>query len=72
MTMSMNQQREVIYDQRRQILEKADLKETVLDMASHIVDRSMDMYAPKEAYSEDWDVKSLISYAEEFYAPAVS
>lgn len=27
----MNQQREVIYDQRRQILEKADLKETVLD-----------------------------------------
>ena len=54
----------------RQILEKADLKETVLDMASHIVDRSMDMYAPKEAYSEDWDVKSLISYAEEFYAPA--
>ena len=66
----MNQQREVIYDQRRQILEKADLKETVLDMSSHIVDRSMDMYAPKEAYSEDWDVKSLISYAEEFYAPA--
>lgn len=66
----MNQQREVIYDQRRQILEKADLKETVLDMASHIVDRSMDIYAPKEAYSEDWDVKSLISYAEEFYAPA--
>ena len=66
----MNQQREVISDQRRQILEKADLKETVLDMASHIVDRSMDMYAPKEAYSEDWDVKSLISYAEEFYAPA--
>lgn len=66
----MNQQREVIYDQRRQILEKADLKETVLDMASHIVDRSMDMYAPKEAYSEDWDVKSLISYAEKFYAPA--
>ncbi|WP_418391171.1 preprotein translocase subunit SecA [Acidaminococcus intestini] len=66
----MNQQREVIYDQRRQILEKADLKETVLDMASHIVDRSMDMYAPKEAYSEDWDVKSLISYAEELYAPA--
>ncbi len=66
----MNQQREVIYDQRRQILEKADLKETVLDMASHIVDRSMDMYAPKEAYSEDWNVKSLISYAEEFYAPA--
>ena len=65
----MNQQREVIYDQRRKILEKADLKSTVLDMASHIVDRSIDMYAPKEAYSEDWDIQSLIKYAEEFYAP---
>ncbi|WP_399508655.1 preprotein translocase subunit SecA [uncultured Acidaminococcus sp.] len=65
----MNEQREVIYDQRRKILEKADLKETVLGMADHIVDRTMDMYAPKEAYSEDWDISSLIKYAEEFYAP---
>ena len=66
----MNEQREVIYDQRRKILEKADLKETVLSMADHIVDRTMDMYAPKEAYSEDWDIPALIKYAEEFYAPA--
>ena len=65
----MNEQREVIYDQRRKILEKADLKETVLGMADHIVDRTTDMYAPKEAYSEDWDIPSLIKYAEEFYAP---
>lgn len=65
----MNEQREVIYDQRRKILEKADLKETVLGMADHIVDRTMDMYAPKEAYSEDWDVPAMIKYAEEFYAP---
>nr|WP_303815152.1 preprotein translocase subunit SecA [Acidaminococcus timonensis] len=66
----MNEQREVIYDQRRKILEKADLKETVLSMADHIVDRTMDMYAPKEAYSEDWDIPAMIKYAEEFYAPA--
>ncbi len=66
----MNEQREVIYDQRRKILEKADLKETVLSMADHIVDRTMDMYAPKESYSEDWDIPALIKYAEEFYVPA--
>ncbi len=65
----MNEQREVIYDQRRKILEKADLKETVLGMVGHIVDRSLDMYVPKDAYSEDWDIASLINYAEEFYAP---
>ncbi len=65
----MNQQREVIYDQRRKILLKADLKETILDMVNRIVDRTMSMYAPEEVYSEEWDVTALIKYAEEYYAP---
>ena len=65
----MNQQREVIYDQRRKILERADLKDDVLNMASHIVDRTLNMYAPPDAYSEDWDIPGMIAYAEEFYAP---
>ena len=65
----MNQQREVIYDQRRKILERADLKDDVLNMASHIVDRTLSMYAPPDAYSEDWDIPGMIAYAEEFYAP---
>ncbi|MCH3914643.1 MAG: preprotein translocase subunit SecA [Acidaminococcaceae bacterium] len=65
----MNQQREVIYDQRRKILLKADLKETILDMANRIVDRTMSMYAPEETYSEDWDFPAMIKYAEEYYAP---
>ena len=65
----MNQQREVIYDQRRKILLKADLKDTILDMVNRIVDRTMSMYAPEETYSEDWDLPAMIKYAEEYYAP---
>lgn len=65
----MNEQREVIYDQRRKILEKAVLKDTVLDMADHIAERALEMYVPKDAYSEDWDLKSLVTYTEEFFAP---
>ncbi len=65
----MNQQREVIYSQRRKILEQADLRETILEMVHDVVDRTMAMYAPPEVYSEDWELKSLIEYAEEFYAP---
>ena len=65
----MNQQREVIYAQRRKILHQADLKENIMEMVDKVVERTMDMYAPPEVYSEDWDLKSLISYAEEFYAP---
>lgn len=65
----MNQQREVIYVQRRRVLMEEDLKETVMDMTQKLVDRTMALYAPKELYPEDWDLKAMIAFAEEFYAP---
>jgi len=65
----MNQQREVIYEQRRRILIKSDLRENIVDMINRVVDRTMTMYAPPDVYSEDWDLPAMIAYAEEFYAP---
>ena len=65
----MNQQREVIYSQRRKILQQANLRDTIMEMVHKVVDRTMAMYAPPEVYSEDWDLQALINYAEEFYAP---
>ena len=65
----MNQQREVIYAERKKIMRKASLKEKIMEMVSKVVDRTIDMYAPPEVYSEDWDLKALIAYAEDFYAP---
>ena len=65
----MNQQREVIYAQRKKILHQANLRDNIMEMVEKVVDRTMAMYAPPEVYSEDWDLKSLINYAEEFYAP---
>jgi preprotein translocase subunit SecA len=64
----MNQQREVIYSQRRKILEQADLRPTIMDFVSKIVERTLSMYVPPESYSDQWDLKALITYAEEFYA----
>ena len=65
----MNQQREVIYAQRKKILAKADLRENIMEMVEKVVDRTMAMFAPAEVYSEDWDLQALIRYAEEFFAP---
>ena len=65
----MNQQREVIYEQRKRVLLRSNLKDTIMDMVNKIVERTMTMYAPPEVYSEDWDIPALISYAEEYYAP---
>ena len=65
----MNQQREVIYKERRKVLDQADLRDTVMNFTHKIVDRALAMYCPPEAYSEDWDLKSLVKYCEEFFAP---
>ena len=41
----MNLQREVIYDQRRQVLEGENLKDNILEMIKTLVDNTMNMYA---------------------------
>ena len=65
----MNQQREVIYKERRKVLDQEDLRSTVMEFTHKIVDRAMTMYCPPESYSEDWDLKNMVRYCEEFFAP---
>jgi preprotein translocase subunit SecA len=55
----MNQQRKVIYEQRRQILAGEDLKEEVLGLAEDMCDGILGFYCPEGAYPETWDVTGL-------------
>ena len=64
----MNQQREVIYAERKKILHQEDLSGNIKEMIEKVVQRTLDMYAPPEVYSEDWDMEALINYAEDYYA----
>jgi len=55
----MNQQREVIYGQRRQILQGEGLKDILFDMMEDLLDDQLAIYCGKDTYSEDWDIKGL-------------
>ncbi len=55
----MNQQRKVIYEQRRQILAGEDLKEAVLGLAEDMLDGVTGFYCPEDAYAETWDITGL-------------
>ncbi len=55
----MNQQREVIYSQRREVLAGEDLKESVLEMIEEQVEGIVDLYAEEKAHPEDWDLKGI-------------
>lgn len=65
----MNQQREVIYGQRHQVLLGEDLKENIFAMTEKIIQQGMDTYADEKIYPEEWDYKGLIDYCEEYFAP---
>ena len=64
----MNQQREVIYDQRRKILLGENLHDNIIDMVKHIITEEMDKYANEKLYPEEWTLDGLIKEAEEIYA----
>ncbi len=64
----MNQQREVIYGQRRQILHGEKLRENIFFMIEKLIDHGMDLFANEKTHPEEWDLDGLIEYAEDLFA----
>jgi len=55
----MNQQREVIYSQRRDVLASDNLKESVMEIIEEQTEGLVDLYAEEKVHPEDWDLKGL-------------
>jgi len=65
----MNQQREVIYSQRRQILLGERLRENIIGMIYQIIDDALEQYANEKLYPEEWDLDGLIKTCNTIFAP---
>ena len=63
----MNQQRKVVYEQRRRILEGEDMKDQVLRMVDTIIEKGMETYADPKLYPEEWDFAGLLKYSEKYF-----
>ncbi|WP_281981178.1 preprotein translocase subunit SecA [Thalassorhabdomicrobium marinisediminis] len=59
----MNDQRKVIFAQRREIMEAEDLSEIVADMRSQVIDDLVDAHIPAKSYADQWDVEGLYAQA---------
>jgi len=57
----MNQQREVIYRQRREAVMGEDLKPVILDMVEDLVDSVLAESAGEDNFAEDWDLEKINS-----------
>lgn len=58
----MNKQREVIYGERRKVLEGEDLRDHIQGMAASLVESNVEMYTRQSKYPEEWDLAGLENY----------
>src|SRR5690606_18719672 len=55
----MNEQRKVIFAQRREIMEDADLSDVTQDMRHQVIDDLVDQYIPPRTYADQWNAEGL-------------
>ncbi|MEQ6249471.1 preprotein translocase subunit SecA [Sulfitobacter sp. HNIBRBA3233] len=55
----MNEQRKVIFGQRREIMEAEDLHEITDDMRHQAIDDLIDQYMPPNTYADQWDTQGF-------------
>jgi preprotein translocase subunit SecA len=61
----MNDQRKVVFEQRREMMALESLEETVGNMRSNVVDDVMSRFIPADSYPETWDVAGLTTAVQE-------
>ena len=55
----MNEQREIIYEERRRVLDGESMRDSIYNMLTEYVERTVDLYASPEAESDEWDLETL-------------
>jgi preprotein translocase subunit SecA len=64
----LNDQRKVVFEQRRELLNEDDLSDTVADMRHGLIDDIVARHIPENAYAEQWDIDGLKSEMAEALA----
>lgn len=61
----MNEQRKVIFSQRREIMESSDLSEVVQDMRHQVIEDLVATHMPARSYADQWETEELQSRIRE-------
>ena len=54
-----NEQREIIYAERRKVLDGDNMRDFIMKMVTDIVENAVDISIPDEVATENWDLKEL-------------
>ena len=68
----MNTQREVIYSQRRRVLEGEDLRDAIMGMLDTFVDDIIQRFTAEIHDPQEWNIKGMLEYLERIMLPSGS
>ncbi len=57
----MNKQRQIVYEERRKVLEGADARGNILEYVKEIVDKGIEAHC-ESRHPENWDMEGLVKY----------
>ncbi|MEA2656599.1 MAG: preprotein translocase subunit SecA [Chloroflexota bacterium] len=57
----MNKQRQIVYEERRKVLEGADTRGNILTYVGEVVQKGVDAHC-ESRHSENWDIEGLVRY----------
>ena len=55
----MNEQREIMYKQRRQVLDGESMRDSILNMITEVVERAVDISISEDQDSDEWNLTEL-------------
>ncbi|MBR6323330.1 MAG: SEC-C domain-containing protein, partial [Lachnospiraceae bacterium] len=55
----INEQREIIYKERRQVLDGENMRDVIMKMVTDICDNTVDMFIPDDQDPSEWDLSEL-------------
>lgn len=62
----MNDQRKVIYDQRKDIMNASDISETIEDMRNEVLSEMVRNHVPEKSLPEEWNIPGLEKELKDF------
>lgn len=68
----LNRQREIIYSQRKKVLEGENLKDSIKGMIIDVVTSIVNAHVTDDRHREEWDLKGLSRYIEDVFMVKIS
>lgn len=68
----MNKQREIIYAERKRVLEGENIKPEIMEMIDALADAIVDKFCPEKTYQEEWDIKGLKEKIQQQFAADIN